>query len=132
MESERLTTAIQLYNQLEELLAKVAGRADFLQNAILWLSVITSGALWLLVGQALPHTALWVGAIISTFVTGITLYLYASGINRKRSTAIFLHREISAFLAAIRSTPDMSDKEFWDTYKDLETRIRTLSFQLDA
>jgi hypothetical protein len=45
-----------------------------------------------------------------------------------RERALSLHRDIAKFLAAIRSRPDMSETEFWDTFKGIEHEIAKLRF----
>ena len=77
----------------------------------------------------LPQPVMWAGAALSTLTTGLTLYLYSSGVKKKLQKAIDLHAEVSTFLARIRGNPQMADDEFWDAYKTLESRIRTLGFE---
>jgi len=60
---EKLDLAMGVFNRINPLLKWIS----FLQNAVLWLSVITSGAMRLLLTNALPRAALWGGAIISSF-----------------------------------------------------------------
>lgn len=131
-QAEQLHHTLDLYKFLESLLHKFADISNKIQNLVLILSVITSGSLWLLLGNIAPDATIWLGAILSTIVTGLTIYMYASGINRKRTTAISLHRELSAFLAAIRSSEEgVDDSEFWDKFKSIETRIRTIEHERD-
>lgn len=97
-----------------------------IRNVVLALSVLTSGSLWLLLTRLVPGATLWFGAIASTLATFLTLYLYTAGINAIREEALELHRNMARFLAVIRGRTDMSDQEFWNTYKDLEHRIMKL------
>jgi len=129
MDVHRLNITIDLYNQLEILLKNLAKRANIIENIVLIVSVSTSGGLWLLAAQALPQQTAWAGAALSTLTTGLTIYLYSSGVNKKRKKAIDLHSEVSIFLAKIRGNPSMSDEDFWEKFKTLETRIRTLNFE---
>ena len=46
--------------------AKLAKRLDF---AVLGMSVLTSGSLWLLLSEKLPKSMLWFGAITSSLTT---------------------------------------------------------------
>jgi hypothetical protein len=131
VENLRVDKTIELYDNLERQLSRFAGRASVIENVILAISITTSGALWLLAAQVLPQATAWAGAAFSTLTTGLTLYLYSSGVNKKRQKAISLHAEISRFLARIRGNTGMSEEEFWDTYKALETQVRTLSFEHD-
>lgn len=121
--NERLTKALELYEQLEGLIVRTANRADLLRNSVLVLSVITSGSLWLLISETLPKGALWFGAIASTVVTIVTLYLASAGVNRMREQALTLHTAVARFIAEIRSRPLMGEAEFWDRYKAIEDDI---------
>ncbi len=49
-------------------------RNDRIEFTILILTVRTTGALWLLISQSLEHAAARAGAVISTIVTGFTIY----------------------------------------------------------
>jgi hypothetical protein len=124
-----LAQTIPLYQSLEEQLAKFSRYGNIIENTILIISVITSGGLWLLAAQVLPQATTWAGAALSTLTTSLTLYLNSSGVNKKRKKAIELHSEVSIFLARIRSNPNMTDSEFWDTYKPLQHKVRTLGFE---
>jgi hypothetical protein len=129
MHDDRVNMTIKLYDDLEQLLSRFAGRANMIENVILMISVVTSGGLWLLAAQVIPQPVTWAGAAFSTLTTGLTLYLYSSGVNKKRQRAIALHADVSRFLARIRGNPNMPESEFWDAYKPLEHEIRTLAFQ---
>ncbi|GJL52236.1 MAG: hypothetical protein NPIRA01_34630 [Nitrospirales bacterium] len=73
----------------------------------------------------------WVGAVFSTLSSGLVLYLYSSGVNKKREKAIKLHFKLSKFLAEIRGDSSMVENDFWYRYKVLEHEVRTLGFQRD-
>jgi len=129
MNDQHLEMTVRLYERLEEQLSVFAKRGNTIENTILVISVFTSGGLWLIAAQVLPQATTWIGAVFSTLTTGLTLYLYSSGVNKKRQKAIALHSEISEFLGKIRGNPEFDDSDFWNTYKPLEHKIRTLSFE---
>jgi hypothetical protein len=119
---------IDLYNEIERLLRNFARAGNLLDNSILILSVLTAGAFWALASDALPKIVGWVGAVISTLVTGLTIYMYASGIQRKRKKAQVIFSEMGKFIAHVRSSPNMSDHEFWAGYKFFEAMVNDLKF----
>jgi len=131
MNEMHLDNTINLYHNLEQQLMRFSNRARTIENTILAISVVTTGGLWLLAAQVLPQAILWLGAALSTLTTGLTLYLYSSGVNKKREKAINLHSEVSLFLAKIRGDQGLTEKEFWDTFKPLEHKIRTLEHERD-
>ena len=131
MNDHHLNITIKLYESLENQLSQLAGKANTIENVLLSISVVTSGGLWLLAVQVLPQTTTWAGAALSTLATGLTLYLYSSGVNKKRERAIDLHSEVSRFLARIRGNPKMEEGKFWESYKLLEHKIRTLCYNRD-
>jgi hypothetical protein len=131
MQKEYLGHAIGLYHEVESQLSQFSSRARTIENVILIISVVTSGGLWLLAAQLLPQAVLWAGAAFSTLTIGLTLYLYSSGVNKKREKAINLHAEVSGLLARIRGNTNMTDSEFSDTFKSLEHKARTLAHDRD-
>ncbi|AWB58199.1 hypothetical protein [Colwellia sp. Arc7-D] len=131
MSQQYLDSTISLYAKIELQLKYFANRGNAIQNTLLVIGVLTSGGLWLLVAQVLPQVLMWLGAIFSTLTTGLTLYMYSSGVNKKRQKAIELHSEVSDLLGKIRGNPKLTDNEFWPIYKDLEHKIDTLMFGLE-
>jgi len=117
---QRLSSALELYHQVADILARAASLATKLQLAVLILSVVTSGSLWLLLSKAVPEATLWFGAIVSTVTTGLTLYLKSSGLNKKRTKALDLYRDLGQFLAEVRASETLDDTRFWDEYKKYE------------
>jgi hypothetical protein len=118
---------IGLQDTAEAFAAKYAKRADGIDNTILVLSVVTSGALWAIAADVLPKPFGWAGAAISTVVTLLTIYMYASGLRKKRKKAVVLHTEITRFLGRMRGQ-GVNQEEFWDTYKSFEAQLATLQY----
>jgi hypothetical protein len=98
---------------------------------ILVISVITSGGLWLLAAHVLPQAVEWAGAALSTLTTGLALYMYSSGVNKKRQKAIDLHAKVGRFLGQIRGNPDMREEDFWENFKLLEHEVFILDLARD-
>jgi hypothetical protein len=127
----KLNDLLSYYHTVQDLIKAYATKANRIDSAILILSVVTSGALWLLASQVVPQVTAWVGAIISTVVTGLTIYLYASGLNRRRKTAHELYTDIGKFIAQYRATPGMSESDYWNAVKGFESAIEDLKFGRD-
>jgi hypothetical protein len=117
-----------LYGRIQPLVRKYASRANTIELSVLVLSVFTSGAFWALVSDAAPKPMGLVGAAISTVVTGLTIYMYSFGLNRRRKNAIFISKEIGKFMADVRTNASMTDAEFWAQYKLLQGMIEELEF----
>lgn len=128
IEDWRVQQSIGLYNEAEELLRRFAGRGNLLDNAILVLSVLTSGAFWALASDALPKLLGWIGAVISTIVTGLTIYMHTSAVNHKRKKAQLVTDDLGKFVAEVRTNPQLSDVEYWRSYKFFEAKIRELRY----
>jgi hypothetical protein len=103
-QNDQINEVIGLYVRIEETISKTAKLVKSLDLLVPALSVLTSGSLWLLVSQILPSSTLWLGALISTVTTGITLYISAAGLNRRRSRALDLHKRTGRFLACVFGT----------------------------
>jgi hypothetical protein len=128
IQSSRVQQTMDLYNEIERLLRNYARAGNLLDNSILILSVLTSGAFWALASDALPKVVGWIGAVISTLVTGLTIYMYTSGVQRKRKKAQAILSELGKFIARVRSSPNMSENEFWAGYKFFEAVVTDLKF----
>ena len=127
LQQQHLNDTLELYHEVGAIISRVATRAKVLELAVLILSVLTSGSLWLLLSLKLPQSTLWFGALASSFVTGITLYIYSSGMNRMRRSALALSRQIGQFLAVIRAS-QISEEEFWNQYKRFESDVKDLKY----
>jgi len=90
-----------------------------LQVSILVMSALTSGALWILVGIALPAVASWVGAALSTIVTVLTLYQLTIGPGRQAEQLNELYEQLGQSLAHVWSDPHSFS---WHHYKGFEFR----------
>ncbi|MFZ1748030.1 MAG: hypothetical protein WBO24_18275 [Nitrospirales bacterium] len=129
MNQNHLNLTLELYSSLEQKLQEYASRGNTIENLVLVISVFTTSGLWLLAAQVIPQLTTWAGAVLSTINTGLVLYLYSSGVNKKRGKAISLHSDVSMFLAKMRGNQNFTEEEFWNTYKPLEHKIRTLGFE---
>jgi hypothetical protein len=119
---------MELQESAERFAAMYARRANAIDMTIIVLSVITSGAMWALAADVLPKILGWVGAAISTLVTFLTLYMYASGLQKKRKKALVLYTEITQCLGRIRGAQNIADDEFWETYKRFEANLTSLQY----
>jgi hypothetical protein len=127
--NHRVETVLRLYNRAHELLKRYATIADRIEVAIIVLSVLTSGAFWALASDLAPKPLGWAGAAISTVVTGLTIYMYASGVQKKRKDALFLFEEIGKYLGEVRGNPHLDEMEFWNRFKVYEGMVKGLPYK---
>jgi hypothetical protein len=99
---------------------KPLNQADkLLQVTVLAMSALTSGALWILVGLALPVTGSWVGAALSTLVTALTLYQLTVGPGREVEQLNDLYEQLGRSLAHVWIDPHNFS---WHQFKGFESR----------
>ena len=120
-----LQSVLRQYHQVRDILGRFSNRRKLCGALVLVLSVLTSGALWLLVGEAVPKPALWAGAVMSTLTTGITLYVYSSGMLQTIASSLALYRSIGKFLACVRSEA-IPESEYWDKVKGFEFELEKI------
>jgi hypothetical protein len=127
---EAIDQLVIKYNDIEAFLAKLASRAKLLELMVLILSVLISGSLWLLLSKRIPETTLWFGAVASTIVSGITLYIKSSGLNRTRVKALSLYQDLGQFLAEVRDAESLHEIGYWPKTKRFDSRIADLRYGL--
>jgi hypothetical protein len=130
LQNSPLENTIILADFIEKQMKFLSKRVNFLEITVFVMSIITSGALWLLVGEIIPTIMTWVGAIINTLILIITGYVKIMGLNKKRDTVMELHKEVYQLLGEIRGSK-IDNPEFWDRYKNLQRRSRALNFIRD-
>jgi hypothetical protein len=121
-----LPRATDQYDRVSRMIARMARIGNALHVGVLTFSVVTSGSLWLLLSKTVPQGVLWFGAIASTLTSGITVYIKTSGINKKRSKALALYRDMGQFVAEVRTSKTLTDAEFWAKVKSYEFEIAAL------
>jgi hypothetical protein len=126
---ELVERLIAQQSRAEQYVARYAKRADRIELTIIILSVVTSGAVWALAADALPKQFGWAGAAISTIVSFLTIYMYASGLQKKRKRALVVYTEITEFIGHVRGAQFLDESEFWDTYKKFEAELTKLRFE---
>ncbi|HEY6377410.1 MAG TPA: hypothetical protein VIX90_17955 [Edaphobacter sp.] len=128
--TDRIETVSSLYDEVLDQLKSYSSKADKIENLLIVLTVVTSGALWALAADVAPTAGL-IGAVISTIVIGLTIYLPKSAVQKKRKKSLFIYKEIGKFLAEVRGNPHLDNMEFWTKYKVYEGMVRTLPFEAD-
>ena len=124
-----LAPILKLYSQNKLLIKKASKKVKFFTTIILVLSVITSGSLWLLLSKTLPEEILWIGAGISTIITGLSLYLKSSGLEAKKRQALATHGKMSEFIANVRSgIIQPGTQEFWMKIKMFENELVNIDY----
>jgi hypothetical protein len=61
--------------------------------------------------------------------TFLTIYMYASGLQKDRKKALLLHAEITRYLGQIRRMAFIPDNEFRQTYQDFDARLTAPKFE---
>ena len=128
-QADRIQIVSEVYRQAETLMQYYAKRADRLDGTNIALSVLTSGAFWALASDVAPKRLGWAGAVISTIVTFLTIYMYASGMQAKRKKAAFIFKEVGKFLGEVRGEPYMEDRDFWAKFKVYDALVRALRYE---
>ena len=121
---QAIEITVPLHRATSSLLAINTRRNYEMELTILFLSVFTSGGLWVLLSAALPKIAGWCGAIFTTVTTGLILYQQMLGPKHKVPEIYNLYQEIGKELSSLRGTSHFNCTLFWDRYKFFE-------FQLD-
>jgi hypothetical protein len=99
-------------------------RLNLIEKTLMIFSVITSGALWLLIGDVFGKVMIWIGAVISTVATGLTIYMEMSQLKRDKNDCLRVKGKMMDFLAEIRSGRMNDDVDrFWRDLKRLQTDL---------
>ncbi len=85
---------------------------------LLMASAATTGALWVLLGGALPEPMKWVGAVLSTIVTGVNAFQLTLGPGKVVEQLDELYSEFGRSLAHAREHPTNFS---WHNFKHLES-----------
>jgi len=124
----RIETVSRLYDEVHELLKKYATIADNIEIVII---VLPPDVRCLLgIGKRRRTETLgWAGAVISTFVTGLTIYMYASAVQKKGKKALIVFKEVGKFLGEVRGNPSLDEMEFWNKFRVYEGIVRGLPYE---
>src|ERR1700720_4475472 len=88
LREDQVNGLLPIYRSVQTFVGEVSRRRKLCGLTVLFLSVLTSGSLWLLLSQAAPVQVLWASAVASTLTTLVTIYVYWSGMNQSLSTAL--------------------------------------------
>ena len=116
----------KLHRAAQELVERVAQSHYRIEVLRLVLSVLTSSAIWILLGASLPQTAAWFGASFSTIIGGLAIYQFTLGPKRRIQEAYSLLRDIGKELATLRGHTEFDQLEFWQRYESFEFRLKKL------
>lgn len=116
---------VAMHRRIHDRIVNETRRDKAWELLVLLLSVVTSGALWVLIVQSNEEIAAWAGAISGTLVTAVTLYQHTIGprANLGRYNPFF--SEFGQRLADVRTAPDSFT---WHLFKDLESQYVKLGF----
>jgi hypothetical protein len=127
-QKERVDRVVRLYRRVGKFLLCV----KILEYTLLFLTVFTSASLWGLLSEKLPRSTLWFGAIASTLTIGVTIYINSAGTSLARDKALSLRHDLGQFIARVRSTPDLSEIQYWEEYKEYQNKWDQLRFRRQA
>ena len=116
--SDAMARLVAMHRRIADRVRAASKSDKRLQVTILAISALTSGALWILVGIALPVIGAWVGAALSTLVAGLTLYQLTVGPGREVERLNELFSEFGRSLAHAR---EHRNNFSWHNFKHLES-----------
>lgn len=90
-----------------------------IELTILVLSVLTSGALWILIAQSFEKVAAWGGAAISTLVLILMLYQRTLGPDHRLEQLRNLQKRIDELLIGLQSGPRYDAADYQRRVKDI-------------
>jgi hypothetical protein len=108
---EAIDQALLLNKSLRDSLLYFSVRHQRIEKAILFLTVLTTGALWTLLALRFEAAATWVGAVISTVVTFLSLYQLNLGPKKTTETAVRLQNEADELLIQTRSSSSFDSEK---------------------
>jgi hypothetical protein len=122
---------------VDHLLGVYAGVADrvlelrrstnWIESAVLGMSVLTAGSLWVLISEHFVGPSKWIGAVLATALAFLTSYQKTFGPSKLLEDARALHRDIGAEIAALRANSRADDmRQHWDAVKRFESRLLDL------
>jgi hypothetical protein len=117
---------IEMYKWVGEIIGQANRTNIRLEIILIVISAITSGTLWMLLAGKLPEITTWVGAILSTIVTIITIYQKSLGPKKVYDDALPLYKNIGEFIAELRSQTVFTHQDIklaWHKYKSLQAGL---------
>ena len=108
---------IAMHRKIGSEISSTTKSSKRIEIIILILSVLTSGALWIIVGNQFVTLIQWVGAAISTILTGLTIYQLTEGPKKQLERLNELYSEFGRSLAHARTYPNNFS---WHNFKHLE------------
>ncbi len=117
---DALTHLRSMYRSAGALSSNLQARSRRIEIAMIVISVLTSGTLWTLISARYPDAAAWCGAVLSTLVTGLTLYQHQVGPMRRHREILALFHEIGQEIAVIEASTRFNRGQFWHRMKFLE------------
>jgi hypothetical protein len=123
---QAIEITVGLHRETGALTAQFTTRNYRIEVAILVITVITSGGIWVLLGASFATLAAWFGAVFSTVVTGLTIYQLSLGPKQRVKPVYTLYEAIGKELARLRGVQDFNPTLFWDQYKSFEFELQKL------
>lgn len=116
--SEAIARLIAMHRLIGKTRREIAASNFKLKVFLLVTSTLTTGALWVFLGGVFPEVMKWIGAILSTVVTGINIFQLTVGPEKKVENLDELYSEFGRSLAHARTNPSNFS---WHNFKHLES-----------
>lgn len=100
---EAINSMTSLSRDMRQAISRTARQNRQIEIVILVLTVLTSGALWVLISQSFEKIAAWSGATISTILLGLMLYQRTQGPNQNLERLVEVQKKIDDLIIMLRS-----------------------------
>lgn len=100
---EAINSMTSLSRDMRQAISRTARQNRQIETVILVLTVLTSGALWVLISQSFEKFAAWSGATISTIVLGLMLYQRTQGPNQNLEKLVEMQKKVDDLIIMLRS-----------------------------
>ena len=114
---DAMAILIAMHRLITQKRTTVAAANYRVKITLLVMSALTTGALWIYLGGAIPEVTKWIGAVFSTIVSGLTIFQLTIGPERHLQQLDDLYSEFGRSLAHAREHPANFS---WHGFKHLE------------
>lgn len=120
---QAMARSLVMHRKIGEKIQSLKKKDRLIEIIILILSVLVAGAFWVLIGDTFPTSIKWLGAIISTVLTGLTIYQSTIGPKNEFEKTLKLYSNLGLFLAKTIENPRNFN---WNDFKLIETEYTEL------
>ena len=128
---QAIEIVVGLHRDAGTLTSRFSTNSYRIEVTILVITVLTSGGIWVLISEAMPKEAAWLGAIFSTITSGLIIYQLTLGPKKRVKPVYELYEKIGKELANLRGGRKFNPSLFWDNYKRFEYDLQRLQNPVD-